>query len=364
LTPTLGYNGKIIFGGLEYYSFSGVIECYKTDGSHQWSYYPPGNELVFSTPAVCDGKVYFSTIDMYSYFSGKLYCLDLNTGNFLWSQAIGTFFIFSASPSCRDVKVYYIDTDLYSYGSYLKCFDANSGALIWQFYLGLSLGFGLSQAVTKNSVYAVALDIYSYSNVLYKLTTNGLLEWQVTIPGGYGYLFSGSTPSCSADKVFVSPMDYYTYGSTLYCYDQANGNLLWSYILSAPSLVYPSIAEERVYTADFYGNIYAFEDALKISRISGGLMSVKATIRNKGTTDLSNLDCEIDVTGGMMSGISKHEVENIPTLQAGKAKTIRVMPIMGIGMIDIDVKVKMAGSTITKSARGLVLGMLVIVLPG
>jgi hypothetical protein len=128
------------------------------------------------------------------------------------------------------------------------------------------------------------------------------------------------------------------------------------------SLTYPSIADERVYTADASGNIYAFEDVLKIEKISGGILSVKAEIKNKGGSDLTNLPWEIDIFGGMFNIIDKHAEGDIPTLEGNSSKTVRAFPVFGLGDILIEVKVRLPGQApIRKSLNGLVLGLIVMI---
>ncbi len=367
-TPTIGCDDKIIFGGIDYFSFGGVVKCYNMDGTESWSYNLPGYELtLFSAPACCDGKVYFVSVDLYSYFMGKLYCLDAETGEYLWWEPISTYWIFSPSPACKDGKVYLVETSFYyyGYGTYLKCFDADTGNLLWKYDLGFALSFASTPAVTQDSVFTAAVEYYPLSSYLYRISTDGALIWKAITPG-FAYFFSSSTPTCSANKVIICPMDdyYYGYGTTICCYEIDNGNMLWSHALPSDlfSLVYPSIAEERVYTADSYGNIYAFEDVLKINKISGGILRVRAVIKNNGAADLTNVSWSIDVVGGMINMVDKHAEGNIPTLKGDKSKTVRAFPVIGFGNVEIEVSVSMPGQTpIRKNLDGLVLGLIVIV---
>jgi outer membrane protein assembly factor BamB len=361
-TPTIGADDKIFLGCLDFYSYNSAIKCYNNDGGYEWSYYIPPTEIMwFTTPAYCDGKVYFLTSNMYSYYSGRIYCLDAETGGYLWSQMISTFFIFQPSPVCRDGKVFVTELNFYSYSSSLRCFEANTGSTLWQYPLGYSLCFA-TPAVNDDSAFIGAINLYTYNSYLYRINTDtGIEVWKVPIPG-IAYFYSSGSPSCSANKIFISPWEFYGYSDTIYCLNIENGAMIWSYNLDYYSLAYPSIADERVYIADSIGNIYAIEDLLKIGKISGGLLSVKAEIKNIGVTAFNDVSWDIDVVGGMMGMINKHANGVIPTLEGGKSNTVRAFPIIGIGNIDIQVSVSMTGLTpIIKNLEGMAMGFLVMI---
>jgi outer membrane protein assembly factor BamB len=361
-SPTVGADNKIFLGCLDYMSYNSALRCYDYNGAYKWSYnLPPSEVMWFSAPAYNDGKVYFIASNIYTYFTGKIYCLDAETGNYIWSQAISTFFIFQSSPVCKDDKVYLVDFNLYGYTSNVRCYDANTGGYLWQYPLGMSICFG-TPAVNEDGVFIAAIDFFSYSNFLYRIRSDtGTLVWKVYIPG-MSYFFSSSSPSCSANKVFICPWSYSDYSNTIYCLSIEDGIPIWSFNLDYYSLAYPSIADERVYLADNIGNVYAIEDILKIERISGGLLSVKARVKNDGVTDISNVNWQISVVGGMMDMIDKQSSDIIPTLKAGRSKIVRALPIMGMGNVDIQVMVSMTGMTpIIKNVEGMVIGLLVVV---
>ena len=362
LSPIIGADGKIFLGCIDdyYYYFSSSLKCFDYDGNILWEY-PLLNEIMFScTPAYDDGKVYFTTTDLYSYFMGKLYCVNAEDGSGIWSQLIYTFFIWQPSPVCKDGKVFVVDFNLFSYITNLKCFDAETGIQLWQYTLGgASLSFG-TPAVSEDSVFVAAAEFYTYLSYLYRISINGTLVWKTVVPG-YAYYFSSGSPICSANKVFMLPWEYYGYASRIYCLEIKNGNGLWSYSLDYETIAYPSIADEKVFIADILGNIYAFEDALKINKVSGGILCAKAEIKNIGMTDLTDVSWSIDVNGGMFDIIDKHAEGDISTLQDNSSKTVKVFPVFGLGNIEIEVEVSMTGVTpIRKSLNGMVLGLIVM----
>jgi len=364
LSPTIIADDKIFLSCLDIYSYYGSLRCFDLDGNIVWNYPLPPNEIVwFSAPAYYDGKVYFITSDLYSYYQGKLYCLNADDGEYIWSKPISSFIFYFGSPSpvCDEGKVFAVDFNIYSYFGYLKCFDAEDGALLWQYPLGFSLTFG-APAVSQGSAFVTSFDLYSYSSWLYRIyTENGTLVWKVPVPG-FTYWFTSSSPVCSANKVFVCPSEFYWYSNALYAMEIEDGSVIWNYDLDYETLASASIADERVYIADYMGNIYAFEDELKIGEISGGFLSVKGKVTNIGDSDFTNVSWAIAVYGGMFERIDRYMEGTISLLQAGESKTVRCFPIFGIGDVEIEVAVGMPGlTTIRKRTEGFVLGPFVFV---
>ncbi len=357
ISPTVGADGKIFLGCMDYYTYSGSLKCFDFDGNSLWTYPLLAYEIIYSAPAYCEDKVYFNTFNIYSYLTGRLYCVNAENGNDIWD--IPTLSL--GSPVCKDDMVFVIDIDMYNFYSKLMCFNAETGVLLWEYHFGaFTITFG-TPAVAQDSAFIAVSNLYTEISYLYRISTNGTVIWQVLVPSG-AYTFAYFSAVCSVNKVFICPWEYYGYDSTIYCNDIENGNLLWNYTLDYETMAYPSIADERVYIADYFGNIYAFEDALKIKKISGGILCAKAEINNDGASDLTNVSWDIDVVGGIFDIINKHAEGDIPTLQAGKSKTVRAFPVIGLGNVEIEVSVSMPGQTpIKKNLNGLVLGLIVII---
>lgn len=359
IAPTIGADDKIYLPAIDYYGYTSSLICLDSDGNSLWTYPLLMNEIIQFAPSYYNGKIYFNTYNFYSYFQGRMYCVNAENGNDIWDIPIFSL----GSPVCRDGRIFAVDFifDYYSLNSNLMCFNSDTGALLWKYPLGLyTLSFG-NPAVSQDSVFIVVFNLLSDSGWLYRFSVNGTMVWGIPLSiEPYG--FSLMSPICSPNKIFICSSTYYGYGSTLCCMAITNGSMLWSYNLDYKTVAYPSIADERVYIADYAGNIYAFEDALKINKISGGILCTKAVIKNKGTSDLTNITWSIDVDGGIFNIINKHVEGNIPTLQGNKSKTVKAFPVFGVGNIDIEVSVSMPGITpIKKNLNGLVLGLIVII---
>jgi cobaltochelatase CobN len=82
------------------------------------------DDKVTTTPAACDGVVYFAT----GKNEKKLYAVDIATGNEVWSRSLyGSL----SSPAISDGKIYIGDKD-----QQINCIDASDGSDIWNQALG------------------------------------------------------------------------------------------------------------------------------------------------------------------------------------------------------------------------------------
>ena len=121
--PTVA-NGRVFVG-------SGDHKIYCLDentGDLIWSY-ETGNKVP-STPAVADEKIFIGSGD------GKIYCLDENNGNLIWSYKMGEGggmgYSMDSSPVVADGKVFVGNATFYRDGKdKIYCLNVNSGNLIW-----------------------------------------------------------------------------------------------------------------------------------------------------------------------------------------------------------------------------------------
>jgi len=367
LSPTIVADDNIYLNCLDLYSYTSSIKRYDLSGNLLWNHPFEGYEVSwFSAPAVSGEYVYCITMDLYTYYTGNLYCLYVDTGLIKWSQPISTLgflmYFQAASPACFDGNVYVLEFDLYSYGGYLKCFDGATGTIEWTYNLGVSIALG-TPAVCEDGVYISAFDLYGYSNRLYRFDpTNGTLLWTVSLPYA-SYFGFGSSPICSEDKILLAPASFYGYSMELYCFEKENGSIAWNFTLDSIMLGTPSIGENRAYAADYEGNIYMFEDVLKIQNVLGGLFGINAIIQNSGNTSLTNIAWNISVSGGLLGMVNRTRSGTIQELRAGGSRIIRLIPVIGLGKIEVVVKATMPGmNTIKKANQGFVLGSVCIML--
>ncbi len=366
LSPTIAANNRLYIGCLDFNTYKGAMRCYDLNGSLKWNYVLPGTEVIwFSAPSVSGGYVTFLSSDLYTYyFNGNLYCLNALTGQYSWSRPIfsfGMLFYRTQSPASANGDVFVSDFSLDSYFSYLKCFDLATGTLHWTVSMPQSFSFS-TPAVSNDSVYATSTELTSYNSWLYRVNpTNGTIRWKALLYSAQSTIIG--SPICSENKVYISPGALYADLNQLMCVDIEAGKLDWVFNLDYESLGEASFGDNTAYMVDYSGNVYAFEDVLKVQPV-GGLFGVGAKILNTGNETLTNVNWTIFVTGGMMNMIDRVGNGVISELQAGKSKTARLIPIIGLGKVTIFVYANMKGmSPIKIKKQGLVLGSMTMILP-
>ncbi len=362
VSPTIASNEKIFINCLNLNGYSGSVKCYDLQGSMEWSYSLPPDEVIwFSAPAVYDNKVFCISNDMNSYYNGKIFCLNAETGKLVWSEPLSSIFFYIGSPSpvVKDDKVYIYEFDIYSYGGNVNCLNATNGDMIWSYDVGLSFA---TPALYKNSLITQGFDLYSYGGHIFNIdANNGALVWESEL-SGFSYFPMPCSPVCSDNKIYLAAGAYSGYSTDLSCYTFEDGNELWSYSLDDITISGTSIADDKAFIFDYSGNIYAFEDPIKIIDISGGFMSVKAEIKNNIESDFNDVSWSISVIGGMFGYLNKTISSKIGTLTSDNSELIRSFPIFGFGNIKITVEVDTNGiNPIKKVKEGFALGPFIVV---
>lgn len=357
-SPTIVYENKVYIGSFDLFSYylTGSYSCFdattgdllwrKNFGLYEWPIYAPAS--------ISEGRVLVAPTNIYTY-SSTLYCLDAINGNYIWTKPIGYPGI--GSPVLADGRVYISYVDPYSYDGFLKCLDITTGLSIWsRTFPDLYPTSG--SALDDNILFLPGVSMYSGILQLYCIdSTNGSLIWQKNYTD-HPYNTWFSMPAVADNKIYVTT----DYSQELICINANDGNELWSYKLNQETMCPPSIADEHIFATDGDGGIYAFEDILKIDKISGGFFSVKANIVNEGTEDISNLDWTITVKGGLLGFINKTVNGTITTLSGESSLKVQATPLFGLGTINVIVTLQTDTiNPFSKEATGFILGPLIIV---
>jgi len=204
-------DGKVFLSSL------GKIYCLDEDTAELiWSY--DTGYVVSSSPAVVGGKVFFGSWD------NKIYCLDEDTGELIWSYETGSEV--RSSPAVADGKVFFSSNDKKIY-----CLNADTGELIWSYESGSWLIS--SPAIADGKVF------FTSAGTIYCLNEyTGELIWSYEI--GYSYQMS-SSPAVADGKVFVGS------GGKIYCFGLLPPT---AYI----DLISPDPAEQEKDTVEFRGH--------------------------------------------------------------------------------------------------------------
>ena len=232
---------------------------YRTTGPSEvveptWEYRAAG--LVFSTPAVSNGIVYFGGADRdfgTGAFSGlfdrdsRLYAVDANDGRELWSFRTGAS-VFS-SPGLAAGIVYFGSADGNVYA-----LDATSGEEIWRFSADEQVVS--SPAVVDGSVYTTTRD-----GGLFKLDAEtGSEIWRTQVSAAeyssrrtsewdYG---NWSSPAVHRDTVYCGGNDGH-----LYAIDAETGDTKWRFKTGGPIWATPAVTDGTVYVGSYDTLLYA-----------------------------------------------------------------------------------------------------------
>ena len=229
----------VIAGGRLYFcTLKGTLFCLNLRGEEIWKY--KTNDLLFSTPVIRNGAVYFGNED------GCLHAVSAETGKLLWKFPTGGW-IRSMPAAFHNEKLYFgsIDKNLYavrtdgtlawkfrmgdvagvpvvnegivycgSRDANFYAIDAESGRMIWKVPMP---NFVSGQAcITDDAIYVGCWDCN-----LYKLNHKGGTVWKFPTKG---YLNAG--PSAHGDRLYFGCWD-----CNFYCIGK-DGRLLWKFPMS------------------------------------------------------------------------------------------------------------------------------------
>jgi len=166
-----------------------------------------------------------------------------------------------------------------------------------------------------------------------------------------------------------------------YCFDWDDESITWTDWLESgenASINHiwkkPGVYKIKVKARDAYGLDSQWSDSLSVNitsqgpfldilKIKGGFTKVKTVIKNIGSLPANNANYSISVIGGMLGMIDALAEETIETLEVDEEITVSANKIFGFGIINVTVSATApTGNIATKSARGFVLGPLIIVL--
>jgi len=197
----------------------------------QWVYQTGGE--ILTSPAIVEEKVYFSSSD------GYVYCLDLETGRYIWSYKIynGQTNYLKSSPAVVDGKVYIGSVD-----SMFHCLDADDGKELWKFKSHDSIDS--SPAVIDGKIYFGTGD--GFVTCLNADTGDWIWEY-----GPIGSTISTSSPAIVDGKMYIGSSKYnpgYSDSGILSCFDLDADKEIWKFHLNSNGVwASPAVA---------YGNVY------------------------------------------------------------------------------------------------------------
>jgi outer membrane protein assembly factor BamB len=215
----------------------------KNTGQQLWSFPPDALAGDFSTttPAVANGVVYFGV----NRGGPVVYAVNAATGVRIWSHG-GPIAQIISSPTVIAGRVYLAFTD-----GTIRALDAMSGQVIWS--VEQDQGAYSSPAVSNGRLY---IAIHNRGLLALDAATGATL-WLSPISGP-----QWSSPAVDNGRVFVGSRDDHK----VYAFDAVTGQTLWTATTSDWVNSSPAVANGVVYIGNEAGDLYAFNAA------TGGLI--------------------------------------------------------------------------------------------
>lgn len=216
-------NGRLYIGAINGLLSGKVICLDENTGDTIWTY---DAGWVCSTPAVVNNKVYFGT-----FTNNKVHCIDATNGNHIWTYT--TEFLIFSSPVVANEKVY-----IGCLKGKMYCINAETGTHIWDYQTGdLIIS---SPTLYNNKVYFGSTDSKFYC----LNAENGSLIWK--FKGGQ----IRSTPAIYDNKV------YFGSGNKVYSLNAENGSKIWDFKTGADVISSPAIAYDKLYVGSYDKKLY------------------------------------------------------------------------------------------------------------
>ena len=247
-TYLYGAGGPVVAHDRVYVTANQYLYCLNVvSGNVLWSYCTTndgGGSFNPNSIAVADRRVFASTKNLAgtNYPRGAVFAVDAYSGQLLWKVA-DTNSSYTVSPPVVDGGVVY----LHLRSGAFRALDADSGQTLWETRVGW--GTDYHGPALANGV------LYEPGKLTALAASNGQILWEQSLTYGY------STPAVESNKVYLQ-VDVTDRG--LQCFSATNGAYLWgssNYVTDQQS---PAVGNGRVYfsgspTSDTYSYyLYCF----------------------------------------------------------------------------------------------------------
>ena len=170
------------------------------------------------------------------------------------------------------------------------------------------------------------------------------------------------TDLSTAENTTITSWEWdFDYDGTI---DSNDPNPTWTYNETGTFTVSLTVSDGELSNTekkvDYITVLPAGTTIVEIGNITGGLFKVSAEIVNKGTLNLTSLNWNITLAGGIIF-VGNYHSGTIASLPAGGTTVIADTGVIGFGRIGITVTVTVPdGEPITKTANGFLLFFVVI----
>lgn len=174
-----------------------------------------------SSPVIVSDRMYCGALD------GKVYCLNVASGNTLWTYSTGSPIF--GSPGYSNGMVYITSTD-----GYLYAFDANTGVLTWKSAFTLNLDIGIPEFCQHYNIGSPTIA----NGVLY--VGGGVQYGSAIYPDSYYAARGQSTPSSNGIRMFA--------------FNASTGQSIWNQSRAGNTqpIYYPCYVNGLIYAPEFF----------------------------------------------------------------------------------------------------------------
>jgi outer membrane protein assembly factor BamB len=242
-------------------SFDKNLYCLDAQtGSVVWKYLT--NYRIRSSPALKDGKLYTGADD------GNVYCLDANTGTLIWKNKLSDLIMVNvelspvairSSPTVVGDRVYvgHVDNNVY-------CLDVQTGDEIWSFSTGSTVVS--SPAVAAGKVYIGSGD----RNIYCINADDGTPLWSYNCGENEAVKARGEVrEQVNGSPTIIEDLNMVVFfanaNAVYYALDMDTGNLIWSYwSFKMRPYIYAQVTQATTYCTPAYSeetnSLYVIDD--------------------------------------------------------------------------------------------------------
>ncbi|MBI4658347.1 MAG: PQQ-binding-like beta-propeller repeat protein [Verrucomicrobia bacterium] len=212
-----------------------------------WQTRIPEANKFWSSPCVAGGKLYIGNNN------GNLYCLDALTGKRLWTFFTETYQPIFSSPAVHRNAVYFAGYEMiYAIPGDDPDHDGVMTVenCLWRFRVGKSTGgvnnvVASSPAIKDGKLFLGAVDQYFYC---FDAVKGGHPLWETFTRYRGQHAFS-SSPALDGGRLFAATGNQSGSGR-LYCFNEANGDILWEFDIDDITFASPVIDGNRVFISN------------------------------------------------------------------------------------------------------------------
>ncbi|MCK5559824.1 MAG: PQQ-binding-like beta-propeller repeat protein, partial [Thermoplasmata archaeon] len=275
--PHTAYSTPAISNGKIYYSDAYQVYCRDIEnGNLIWNYNEPDIMFSSSSPIINNGKLWTGSFGLnitntYNSPYPNLYAFNLNTGTILskleYPEHVSTSLKSIFTPAISDGVVYVMTLDDDVQRALVLAVDESDGTtILWNYTITNGSSQHNTPAIHGDKLFVcVQNNVRDDGQVSYVLAINkfdGSFLWRFNLTkddiNEWAKWSDRATPAIYAGKVIVPTTDWINDYSTIYALNESDGTLIWEYNIPGEYIWgSASIADDLVFVGTESSNVYA-----------------------------------------------------------------------------------------------------------